>query len=43
MQLTFDPNPTTDLDRIDDRELSLFDTAADRRPSTVEPNRRDDR
>ena len=29
MQLTFDPDPTTDLDRIDDRELSLFDTARD--------------
>ncbi|WP_313691884.1 hypothetical protein [Halorarum halobium] len=25
MQLTFDPNPSTDIDRIDDRELSLFD------------------
>ena len=38
MQLTFDPNPATDLDRIDDRELSLFDTARSG-PRPIDPTR----
>ncbi len=29
--MTFNPNPTTDLDEIDDRELSLFSTEGDDR------------
>ena len=29
--MTFDPNPDTDIDDIDPRELSLFETEADDR------------
>lgn len=42
MQLTFDPNPTTDPIDVDDRAPNRFEVAADRLPTAVAtPLRRD--